>query len=153
MKYKFFFVFVILLLVDLGIKYCVNTQDYSTFTIIPSVLDFLFVKNTGVAFSFLSSSNILIQGALILIIVCALAFLIYSFFNAKGSLEKTAFTLIISGGFGNLIERIISGYVTDYLYLHLGNFSLFVFNFADLLITIGACIIIFLWLSGNEQKD
>ena len=91
--------------------------------------------------------------ALILIIVCALAFLIYSFLNAKGSLEKTAFTLIISGGFGNLIERIISGYVTDYLYLHLGNFSLFVFNFADLLITIGACIIIFLWLSGNEQKD
>ena len=153
MKYQFFFVFVILLLVDLGIKYCVNTQDYSTFTIIPSVLDFLFVKNTGVAFSFLSSSNILIQGALILIIVCALAFLIYSFLNAKGSLEKTAFTLIISGGFRNLIERIISGYVTDYLYLHLGNFSLFVFNFADLLITIGACIIIFLWLSGNEQKD
>ena len=153
MKYQFFFVFVILLLVDLGIKYCVNTQDYSTFTIIPSVLDFLFVKNTGVAFSFLSSSNILIQGALILIIVCALAFLIYSFLNAKGSHEKTAFTLIISGGFGNLIERIISGYVTDYLYLHLGNFSLFVFNFADLLITIGACIIIFLWLSGNEQKD
>ena len=153
MKYQFFFVFVILLLVYLGIKYCVNTQDYSTFTIIPSVLDFLFVKNTGVAFSFLSSSNILIQGALILIIVCALAFLIYSFLNAKGSLEKTAFTLIISGGFGNLIERIISGYVTDYLYLHLGNFSLFVFNFADLLISIGACIIIFLWLSGNEQKD
>ena len=153
MKYQFFFVFVNLLLVDLAIKYCVNTQDYSTFTIIPSVLDFLFVKNTGVAFSFLSSSNILIQGALILIIVCALAFLIYSFLNAKGSLEKTAFTLIISGGFGNLIERIISGYVTDYLYLHLGNFSLFVFNFADLLITIGACIIIFLWLSGNEQKD
>tara|TARA_B100000427_G_scaffold312786_1_gene304576 strand:+ start:112 stop:573 length:462 start_codon:yes stop_codon:yes gene_type:complete len=153
LKYQFFFVFVILLLADLGIKYCVNTQDYSTFTIIPSVLDFLFVKNTGVAFSFLSSSNILIQGALILIIVCALTFLIYSFLNAKRSLEKTAFTLIISGGFGNLIERIISGYVTDYLYLHLGNFSLFVFNFADLLITIGACIIIFLWLSGNEQKD
>lgn len=153
MKYQFFFVFVILLLVDLGIKYCVNTQDYSSFTIIPSILDFLFVKNTGVAFSFLSSSNILIKGALILIIVCALAFLIYSFLNAKGSLEKTAFTLIISGGFGNLIERIISGYVSDYLYLHFGNFSLFVFNFADLLITIGACIIIFLWLSGNEQKD
>ena len=153
MKYQFFFVFVILLSVDLGIKYCVNAQDYSSFTIIPSVLDFLFVKNTGVAFSFLSSSNILIQGALILIIVCALAFLIYSFLNAKGSLEKTAFTLIISGGFGNLIERIISGYVSDYLYLHLGNFSLFIFNFADLLITIGACIIIFLWLSGNEQKD
>ena len=102
MKYQFFFVFVILLLVDLGIKYCVNTQDYSTFTIIPSVLDFLFVKNTGVAFSFLSSSNILIQVALILIIVCALAFLIYSFLNAKGSLEKTAFTLIISGGFEQL---------------------------------------------------
>ncbi len=153
MKYQFFLIFIILLSVDLGIKYFVNTQDYSSFTIIPSVLDFLFVKNTGVAFSFLSSSSFLIQGALILIIVCALAFLIYSFLNAKESLEKTAFTLIISGGFGNLIERIISGYVTDYLYLHLGNFSLFVFNFADLLITIGACIIIFLWLSGNEQKD
>ena len=138
---------------DLGIKYFVNSEEYSSFTLIPSLLDFYIVKNTGVAFSFLSSSNLFIQTLLILVITAALAFLIQSFFNTKDKLQKIALLLIISGGFGNFIERLIFGSVTDYLYLHLGNISLFVFNFADLLITIGACIIIFVWLSGNEQKN
>ena len=153
MKYQFLGTFLVLLCIDLGIKYCVNTQEYSSFTLIPSFLDFYVVKNTGVAFSFLSSSNLLINTLLILIIMAALSFLLYSFFNTKEKLQKVALLLIISGGFGNFIERLVLGSVTDYLYLHLGSMSLFIFNFADLLITIGACIIIFVWFIGNEQKD
>ena len=153
MRYQFLGAFLVLLSTDLGIKYFVNSEEYSSFTLIPSLLDFYIVKNTGVAFSFLSSSNLFIQILLILVITAALAFLIHSFFNTKDKLQKIALLLIISGGFGNFIERLIFGSVTDYLYLHLGNISLFVFNFADLLITIGACIIIFVWLSGNEQKN
>ena len=153
MRYQFLGAFLVLLSTDLGIKYFVNSEEYSSFTLIPSLLDFYIVKNTGVAFSFLSSSNLFTQTLLILVITAALAFLIHSFFNTKDKLQKIALLLIISGGFGNFIERLIFGSVTDYLYLHLGNISLFVFNFADLLITIGACIIIFVWLSGNEQKN
>ena len=153
MRYQFLGAFLVLLSTDLGIKYFVNSEEYSSFTLIPSLLDFYIVKNTGVAFSFLSSSNLFIQILLILVITAALAFLVHSFFNTKDKLQKIALLLIISGGFGNFIERLIFGSVTDYLYLHLGNISLFVFNFADLLITIGACIIIFVWLSGNEQKN
>ena len=52
--------------------------------------------------------------------MAALAFLIYSFLNATDKLQKIALMLIISGGFGNFIERLVSGSVTDYLYLHLG---------------------------------
>ena len=153
MRYQFLGAFLVLLSTDLGIKYFVNSEENSSFTLIPSLLDFYIVKNTGVAFSFLSSSNLFIQTLLILVITAALAFLVHSFFNTKDKLQKIALLLIISGGFGNFIERLIFGSVTDYLYLHLGNISLFVFNFADLLITIGACIIIFVWLSGNEQKN
>ena len=153
MRYQFLGAFLVLLSTDVGIKYFVNSEEYSSFTLIPSLLDFYIVKNTGVAFSFLSSSNLFIQILLILVITAALAFLVHSFFNTKDKLQKIALLLIISGGFGNFIERLIFGSVTDYLYLHLGNISLFVFNFADLLITIGACIIIFVWLSGNEQKN
>ena len=153
MRYQFLGAFLVLLSTDLGIKYFVNSEEYSSFTLIPSLLDFYIVKNTGVAFSFLSSSNLFIQILLILVITAALAFLVHSFFNTKDKLQKIALLLIISGGFGNFIERLIFGSVTDYLYLHLGNISLFVFNFADLLITIGACIIIFVWFSGNEQKN
>tara|TARA_B100001996_G_scaffold292633_1_gene232829 strand:- start:22 stop:483 length:462 start_codon:yes stop_codon:yes gene_type:complete len=153
LRYQFLGAFLVLLSIDLSIKYCVNSQEFSSFTLIPFFLDFLLVKNTGVAFSFLSSSNIFIQALLILVIMAALGFLIYSFLNATDNLQRIALMLIISGGFGNFIERLVSGSVTDYLYLHLGSTSLFIFNFADLLITIGACIIIFVWLSGNEQKD
>ena len=153
MRYQFLGAFLVLLSTDLGIKYFVNSEEYSSFTLIPSLLDFYIVKNTGVAFSFLSSSNLFIQTLLILVITAALAFLIHSFFNTKDKLQKIALLLIISGGFGNFIERLVFGSVTDYLYLHLGSMPLFIFNFADLLISIGACIIIFVWLSGNEQKD
>ncbi len=153
MRYQFLVVFLVLLSIDLGIKYYLNSQEFDSFTLIPFLLDFLLVKNTGVAFSLLSSSNMLIQSALILIIMTALGFLIYSFFKTTDNLQKIALVLIISGGFGNFIERLFYGSVTDYLYLHFGKTPLFIFNFADLLITIGACIIIFVWLSGNEQKD
>tara|TARA_Y100000748_G_C15458216_1_gene473818 strand:- start:822 stop:1283 length:462 start_codon:yes stop_codon:yes gene_type:complete len=153
LRYQFLVVFLVLLSIDLGIKYYINSQEFDSFTLIPFLLDFLLVKNTGVAFSFLSSSNMLIQSALILIIMTALGFLIYSFFKTTDNLQKIALVLIISGGFGNFIERLFYGSVTDYLYLHFGKTPLFIFNFADLLITIGACIIIFVWLSGNEQKD
>ena len=153
MRYQFLGAFLVLLFIDLGIKYCVNSEEYSSFTLIPSLLDFYLVKNTGVAFSFLSSSNLFVQTILVLVITAALAFLVYSFFSTKDKLQKIALLLIISGGFGNFIERLVFGSVTDYLYLHLGSMPLFIFNFADLLISIGACIIIFVWLSGNEQKD
>ena len=106
MRYQFLVVFLVLLSIDLGIKYYLNSQEFDSFTLIPFLLDFLLVKNTGVAFSLLSSSNMLIQSALILIIMTALGFLIYSFFKTTDNLQKIALVLIISGGFGNFIERL-----------------------------------------------
>ena len=44
------------------------------------------------------------------------------------------------------------GYVTDYLHLHINNYSLFVFNFADALITLGAIIIVFTIVNNNEKE-
>ena len=44
------------------------------------------------------------------------------------------------------------GYVTDYLHLHINNYSLFVFNFADALITLGAIIIVFTLVNNNEKR-
>ena len=51
-----------------------------------------------------------------------------------------------------LFERVFFGSVTDYLYLRIGTTPLIIFNFADLIITIGAGIMIYSWLFTNERR-
>jgi len=60
----------------------------------------------------------------------------------KSSIGQAAFIFIIGGALGNLFDRALDGVVTDFLLLFFGNISLFVFNPADLFITIGAILFI-----------
>ena len=62
----------------------------------------------------------------------------------------SAITLIVSGGLGNLIDRIFRGYVIDYIEPLFVNFA--VFNFADILVTVGAAILI-VYLIYDTAKE
>ena len=80
------------------------------------------------------------------------SYLTYIFFTTSEKLQKLSLTLIIAGGLGNFLERVFFGSVTDYLYLRIGTTPLFIFNFADLIITIGAGVMIYSWLFINERS-
>ena len=57
-------------------------------------------------------------------------------------LEKWALFIIISGALSNIIDRIINGYVIDFIYIHISNFYWPAFNFADIYISIGILMVI-----------
>jgi signal peptidase II len=143
--------FLILLAIDLVVKYVLNTSNIESITLIPLFLDFYLTKNTGIALSLFSSSGSLTQIFLTLTIFVALMFLVYTFYTTKDKMQKIGLTLVLSGGFGNFLERLFFGSVTDYLHLRIDTNSLFVFNLADFFITLGATIIILVWLRDGKS--
>lgn len=148
---KYLVSFLTLLITDLVVKYALNTSNIESITLIPLFLDFYLTKNTGIALSLFSSSGTLTQIFLTITIFIALMFLVYTFFTTVDKLQKIGLILVLSGGFGNFIERLFFGSVTDYLHLRIGTNSLFVFNLADFFITLGAIIIILVWLRDGRN--
>lgn len=143
--------FLILLAIDLVVKYVLNTSNIESITLIPLFLDFYLTKNTGIALSLFSSSGSLTQIFLTITIFIALMFLVYTFYTTTDKMQKIGLILVLSGGFGNFLERLFFGSVTDYLHLRIGTNSLFVFNLADFFITLGAIIIILVWLRDGKS--
>ncbi len=116
--------------------------------IIENVFHLTYVKNTGAAFSILSGERFFLILMPILIIA---AILIYIFVRKPTSkLLMVSFSMIISGGIGNLIDRIKLGYVIDFLDFCFINFP--VFNLADIWITVGAILFIALLLFSKEDR-
>ena len=106
------------------------------------------VRNYGAAFSVLfKKTGFLIFFALSIIVV----FIIYILKNKiKDKIYLISTILIISGGIGNLIDRIIKGYVIDYINLIFWPFKNFpVFNFADCLIVFGSIIFLIRFIKNE----
>ena len=67
--------------------------------------------------------------------------------------KKIALSIITAGAFGNILDRINDGQVTDFLHLEILNFSFFIFNFADAFITIGALLIIYFEIIYKPKNE
>ena len=104
---KYLVSFLILLIADLVVKYVLNTSNIDSITLIPFFLDFYLTKNTGIALSLFSSSGTFTQIFLTLTIFIALMFLVYTFYMTEDKMQKIGLTLVLSGGFGNFLERLL----------------------------------------------
>lgn len=97
--------------------------------------------NDGVSFSLLASDGgagrLLLIGATALL---TLALAVWAF-RSQGW-QRAALALALAGALGNLIDRIARGSVTDFLGLHLGNWHPFVFNLADVWISLGVAVLL-----------
>jgi len=71
-------------------------------------------------------------------------------FRAEG-IKKFALLMILGGAIGNLYDRIIFGAVPDFIDFHIGNFHWFIFNFADVFITVGVFFMILIEFAGNNK--
>ena len=145
----YLFLSVLLVLFDIITKQITvaNMTVGQSLPIIENIFHLTYVKNTGAAFSILSGERIFLILMPVLIIA---AILIYIFVKKPTSkLLMVSFSMIISGGIGNLIDRIKLGYVIDFLDFCLINFP--VFNLADIWITVGAILFIALLLFSKED--
>jgi signal peptidase II len=105
-------------------------------------LNFHLIWNDGIAFGLLSSSNDFFYNFITFIIFLIIIVLIRMLINST-KLEKIALIFVIGGASGNFLDRIIYKSVPDFIDLHYNNFHWFVFNVADIFVTIGVVLLIF----------
>lgn len=111
--------------------------------IFPS-FNLVYVKNTGAAFSFLSEAGGYqrwLFSFLALVISLFLANYMRQISKYK-YLENIAYACVIGGAIGNLFDRVVNGYVIDFLDIYIGNYHWPAFNVADIAISIGASLVI-----------
>ena len=102
------------------------------------VLHLTYVENTGAAFGMLKNAPWVFNSVSVIAI---LAMSLYLFLgHAEGKLYQVSIAMIISGGIGNMIDRISLGYVVDFIDFRLINFA--VFNGADSFVCVGAGLMI-----------
>lgn len=102
------------------------------------LFNFTYVENTGAAFSLFFDKTDVLSLLTVLFLAVIVFLLMKKQFESK--FLNASLILVISGGFGNLIDRIFYGYVIDFIEPLFVDFA--VFNFADCCITVGAFMII-----------
>lgn len=132
---------IISLLFDQIVKILIvnNMNLFDSINIIDNFFKLTYVRNTGAAWSILSGNRLL----LIFISLIAL-FIIYLYFikdKKLNKLENVSYGLLVGGILGNLIDRIIYGYVIDYLDFKIINYDFPIFNVADICIVISIILI------------
>ncbi len=107
-----------------------------------SFLNSYLVWNSGIAFGLFSFSNVFTYNLFTVLIVLINLIIIYLAIITK-DFRKYFFLLILGGSFGNLFDRLYYGSVPDFIDFHIGNFHWFIFNIADIFITVGViCLIL-----------
>ena len=132
--------------------YLINLQASGTdidFYIFP-FLNFYLIWNTGIGFGLASMETNIYYHILTTIIVFVNLGLIYFFLKSKGIYVYLLAT-IIGGSLGNLFDRIYYYAVPDFIDLHLGNYHWFIFNVADIFITVGIIGLILVELVKKEK--
>ena len=105
-------------------------------------INFELIWNKGIAFGLFSFDGGMLYQMISLLIFFIVIILIYFILKSNG-FEKFGFILILGGALGNLFDRIFYKAVPDFIDLHINNFHWFIFNIADIFITIGVlCLIL-----------
>ena len=107
---------------------------YETFPIIEGVIHFTRVHNTGAAFGSMKDARWIFMIVSAVAITTMLAYLYFG--HATSRLYEISLAMVISGGIGNMIDRVALGYVVDFIDFRLINFA--VFNGADSFVCVGA---------------
>ncbi len=147
---KFIIPFVLVLVIDLVTKHFLFSVDY--FNVIPNVVSIMNNGgNTGAAWGMFSDKTIWL---IVVSIIMIIALLVFNYFvKNKNMWYCLSFSFILGGAVGNLIDRIVFGYVRDFIYLDF--FPTFpIFNFADSFLCVGAVMLIIhiLFFSGKNEK-
>ena len=119
--------------------------------LINNFLSITYVKNAGAAWSIFDDKSfvvLILSGIIILGIICYIV-------KEKPShnLEKIAYSFILGGAIGNFIDRIVYGYVIDFIDINILGYNYPIFNLADVFIVIGVVLlVIFTWRWKNGDK-
>ena len=150
----YFSIFIIIFLIDRVSKiYIINLANTSSVLDIQvnDYLNIFLIWNTGIGFGLFSSGNSMFYNIitfLILIINLIIIYLIYTSNNIK----RLIFIVILGGSSGNLFDRVYYSAVPDFIDLNYNGYHWFIFNFADIFISIGIFCLIFMEIFNYKNK-
>ena len=126
-----------LIALDLVTKVLAATNlNMHSITLIPNLIDFIYTENTGAAFGMLSNNTWFLIGFTAVFIV---AFVLFDIFNHSNNwFYRIGYVLVLAGAIGNLVDRIMFGFVRDFIAI---SFFPFIFNVADIFVTVGTVLL------------
>ena len=114
-------------------------------------LDIYLIWNEGIAFGFFSFNENNLYNFLTLFILVIILVILFMISKSSG-FKKYSLLMIFGGALGNVFDRIIYKAVPDFIDFHVGNFHWFIFNLADIFITIGVFFMIIFEIFNNNKK-
>jgi signal peptidase II len=146
-------------LADRGTKVLVENRvaPWEMIPVIPGLFQIVFLRNTGIAFGFLQSSDGETSILLTVFTVAVLGFLVWMLWQAVRPGAGEHWTIryglgcVLGGAAGNLHDRLVFRGVTDFLDFHWGRHHFPAFNLADASITVGAALLLLnLWIARKR---
>lgn len=149
---KIILISILTLIIDILTKQLVLNLmfEHQSIPLIKNFFSLTFAKNTGVAFSFLEGKIpfIIIMTAIVILFIIK-----YIKNTHPNKIETICYGIILGGALGNLLDRIIYGYVIDFLDFQILNYSFPIFNFADTMIVIGVFLLLTLSIIESRNQN
>ena len=133
--------------------YILNLAESSGAVNIPltSFLNFILVWNTGIGFGLFSFDGSTMYNLITILIVIVNLIIIYLMLTSN-DIRGYLFSIILGGSLGNLFDRLYYSAVPDFIDFNYNNYHWFVFNVADIFISVGIMCLIFVELFFNKSN-
>ena len=115
-------------------------------------LNISLIWNEGIAFGLLSFDQGILYNILTFLIILITFFIFVMILKSSG-FKKYSLLMILGGALGNIFDRITYKAVPDFIDFHIGNFHWFIFNVADIFITLGVIFMILLEFIQNDKNN
>tara|TARA_Y100001935_G_scaffold120777_1_gene99921 strand:+ start:1123 stop:1611 length:489 start_codon:yes stop_codon:yes gene_type:complete len=145
-------IFVIFITDRISKLYVINSAEaFGEYDVsVTSFLNLTLIWNEGIAFGLFSFDDKLYYNLLTIFIILVTTVIIWLMSKSRG-FEKYSFMMIIGGSFGNIFDRIFYSAVPDFIDIHINSFHWFIFNVADIFITLGILCLISIEIFGNKK--
>ena len=149
-----FFVFLIFISDRLSKIYIINesVKNLDNFILESSYLNIRLIWNEGIAFGLFSFDDKVLYHSLSLIILVIILAILYMIIQNTG-LKKYSLIFVFSGALGNFYDRIFYGAVPDFIDFYINNFHWFIFNLADIFISVGVLLMIVLEIFDKDNYE
>ena len=114
-------------------------------------LNISLIWNEGIAFGLLSFNNENLYNLLTILITIIILVICFMIYKSNG-IKKSFLIFILGGALGNIYDRIFFNAVPDFIDFHINGFHWFIFNIADIFISLGVIFMIFFEIIDNNRK-
>ncbi|MBZ2170109.1 signal peptidase II [Marinobacter sp. F4216] len=154
-KLKWLWLAVLVIIIDLGTKAMATAMlTYATPVPVFPMFNLTLLHNTGAAFSFLAGADGWQRWFFVVLALGVSCVLVYWLRNLKRheTWMAVAIVLILGGALGNVYDRVVHGYVVDFLHFYWRDWHFPAFNIADTAITIGAAMMILDMFRNSDRE-